>query len=53
MHPECWEVASAPGRARHGSVRAGGAQGWLRFRHVIRCVTIDMVCPHNGMVFLH
>ena len=34
-------------------VRAGGPQGWLRFRHVSRCVTIDMVCPHNGMACLH
>ena len=33
-------------------VRAGGAQGCLRFRHVSRCVTIGMVCPHNGMVRL-
>ncbi|MDE0126688.1 MAG: hypothetical protein OXN97_19155 [Bryobacterales bacterium] len=33
-------------------VQAGGPQGWLRFRHVSRCVTFDMVCPHNGMVRL-
>ena len=34
-------------------VQVGEAPGLPRFRPSSRCVTIDVVCPHNGMVRLH